>query len=126
MTETVRLRIRPVLLLLIAGLALCACLLRLWWAPDAFFRSYLPACLFWIGLPLGSLALLMIHRLTGGGWGVFIRPVLETSAGTLPVNAVLFLPLAFGLAHLYAWARPDWTVPATPGGQAVYLQPGFF
>jgi hypothetical protein len=68
----------------------------------------------------------MIHRLTGGGWGVFIRPVLETSAGTLPVNAVLFLPLAFGLAHLYAWARPDWTVPATPGGQAVYLQPGFF
>lgn len=126
MTETVRLRIRPVPLLLITGLALCACLLRLWWAPDAFFRSYLPACLFWIGLPLGSLALLMIHRLTGGGWGNFIRPVLETSAGTLPVNAVLFLPLAFGLARLYAWAGPDWTVPDTPGGQAVYLQPGFF
>jgi len=126
MTESVRQRIRPILPLLIAGIALFACLLRLWWAPEAFFRSYLPACLFWIGLPLGSLALLMIHRLTGGRWGVFIRPVIETSAGTLPVNAVLFLPLAFGLARLYAWARPDWTVPGIPGGQATYLRPGFF
>ncbi|MGX2040421.1 hypothetical protein ACWJKU_09860 [Methylocaldum sp. MU1018] len=117
---------RLVLLLLIAGAALAACLLRLWWAPEAFFRSYLPACLFWIGLPLGSLALLMIHRLTGGGWGAFIRPVLETSAGTLPVNAVLFLPLAFGLARLYVWAKPGWPAPAVSGGQAAYLRPGSF
>jgi hypothetical protein len=126
MTETVRLRIRPVLLLLVAGAAFGACLLRLWWTPDAFFRSYLPACLFWIGLPLGSLALLMIHRLTGGKWGSFIRPILEASAGTLPVNAVLFLPLTFGLARLYAWAGPDWTALAISGGQASYLRPGFF
>ncbi len=126
MTETARVRLRPVLLLLVAGVAFGACLLRLWWAPDAFFRSYLPACLFWIGLPLGSLALLMIHRLTGGGWGSFIRPILEASAGTLAVNAVLFLPLAFGLARLYAWAGPDRTALAISGGQASYLRPGFF
>ncbi|HYE34582.1 hypothetical protein [Methylocaldum sp.] len=126
MTERSHRRMPPILLLLIAGAALCVCLFRLWWAPEAFFRSYLPACLFWVGLPLGSLALLMIHRLTGGGWGVFIRPVLETGAGTLPVNAVLFLPLPFGLAHLYAWARPDWMALNIPGGQATYLQAGFF
>jgi hypothetical protein len=112
--------------LAVGGIAFVLCLLRLGWSPDAFFRGYLPACLFWIGIPVGSLALLMIHRLTGGAWGIFIRPVLAASAGVLPVNVLFFIPLIFGLARLYVWAEPGWPPAGVAGGKAVYLQPGFF
>jgi hypothetical protein len=36
-----------------------------------------------------------------------IRRLLESAAGTLPVVALLFVPLLFGLHDLYVWARPD-------------------
>jgi hypothetical protein len=118
---------RPVWIALAVGvIALLLSLLRLASSPEAFFRSYLPAWLFWIAIPVGSMAWLMIHRLTGGGWGVFARPVLAAGAGALPVNALLFLPLAFGLGHLYAWAGPQRAAAQLAGGKAVWLQPGFF
>ena len=46
----------------------------------------------------------MLHHLTGGGWGFVIRRILEAAFGTLPLLALLFLPLLFGLHHLYPWA----------------------
>jgi hypothetical protein len=117
---------RPVGIALAVGvIALFPSLLRLASSPEGFFRSWLPACLFWIGIPLGSMAWLMIHRLTGGGWGVFARPVLAAGAGVLPVNLLLFLPLAFGLGSLYGWAGPD-RAAELAGGKAVWLRPGFF
>ena len=75
--------------------------------PRQFFFSYLFAFLFWMGLPLGSLCILMLHYLTGGGWGYTIRRFLEANISTLPLMAVLFIPFFFGLKHLYPWARPD-------------------
>ena len=50
-----------------------------------FFRSYLIAFLFWIGITLGSLALLMVQHLTGGRWALVIRRILE--AGTPHASA---------------------------------------
>jgi hypothetical protein len=75
--------------------------------PDRFFRSYLVAWQFWLGLPLGALGLLMIHNLTGGEWGLVIRRPLEAMAGTLPVMAVLFLPVLLGLGRLYEWTHGE-------------------
>ncbi len=72
----------------------------------AFF-SYLIGFVFWAGVALGSLAIAMLHQMTGGNWGVVIRRLLESSARTLPLLAVLFLPLVFGLTALYEWARPE-------------------
>jgi hypothetical protein len=69
----------------------------------AFFRSYLVACNFWLGIALGGLAIVMIHHLTGGGWGRVIRRLLESATRTLPVLALLFVPLLFGLHDLYKW-----------------------
>jgi len=73
--------------------------------PAQFFRSYLMAYMFWLGLALGCLAILMLHHLVGGLWGVVIRRGLEASTRLLPLLAVLFVPLLFGLSDLYAWAR---------------------
>ncbi len=75
--------------------------------PTQFLRSYLVAFLFWTGLALGCLALLMIHTVTGGRWGAAIRRLLEAGIGLLPLLAVAFLPIAVGIRTLYPWARPE-------------------
>jgi Ni/Fe-hydrogenase subunit HybB-like protein len=61
-----------------------------------------------LGLALGSLGLLMLQHLTGGHWGIVIRRPLESATRTLPLLAVLFLPIAFGMKYLYgAWLDPE-------------------
>ncbi|HEY2159598.1 MAG TPA: hypothetical protein VGH33_28500, partial [Isosphaeraceae bacterium] len=50
-----------------AGLAACAGAGLVW--PRAFFPAYLVAYLFWVGIALGSISLLLLHNLTGGQWG---------------------------------------------------------
>lgn len=75
--------------------------------PEQFYRSYLVGFLFWIGITLGSFSIAMLHHLTGGGWGIVIRRVLEAASRTLPLMALAFLPILLGLPHLYLWARPE-------------------
>src|SRR5436190_21588751 len=71
-----------------------------------FFRSYLWAFLFWLSIALGCLPLLMLYHLVGGAWGFTIRRIIESGARTLPLMAILFIPIAFGVHHLYDWSRP--------------------
>jgi hypothetical protein len=90
-------------------------------------HAYLVAYVFWLGIALGSLALLMVQHLTGGAWGMVIRRVLEGSTRTLPLMAVLFLPLVAGVRELYGWARP--TVVASDAllqHKQAYLNVSFF
>lgn len=75
--------------------------------PTQFFRSYLFAFLFWTGIGLGCLSILMLHHLTGGIWGLVIRRLLEAGARTLKVSALLFVPLVFGLSRIYLWAQDE-------------------
>jgi hypothetical protein len=96
--------------------------------PAQFFQSYLVAFIFWTMVALGCLALMMLHHLSGGGWGLVIRRLLEAAARTLPVMAILYLPiLVFGLQYVYEWARPD-VVAADPilRHKAPYMNPWFF
>jgi hypothetical protein len=85
--------------------------------PTQFFRSYLLGYLYWVGIPLGSMAILMMHHLVGGGWGYIIRRPLEAAGRTIPAMAILFLPMFFGLPRLYLWAQPA-AVAADPVLQA--------
>ena len=62
-----------------------------------FFHAYLVGFIFWIGITLGSLALLMLQHLTGGAWGLIIRRVLEAATRTLPLMVILFIPILVGL-----------------------------
>ncbi len=68
-----------------------------------FFRAYLVGWTFWTGISVGSLALLMLQHMTGGGWGFVIRRVLEAATRLLPVMAVLFIPIILGAHSLYEW-----------------------
>jgi hypothetical protein len=91
------------------------------------FRSYLFAYVFWLAIPMGCMAILMLHHLTGGWWGYPIRRLLEAGTRTFVWMAALFLPVLAGMKHLYKWAQPA-QVAADPLLQykRPYLNPGFF
>lgn len=92
-----------------------------------FFHAYLVGFIFWTGLTAGSLALLMLQHLTGGGWGIVIRRVLEASTRTLPLILILFVPIAFGLKYIYPWTDPQvMGVSEALKTKAHYLNPAFF
>jgi hypothetical protein len=93
-----------------------------------FFHAYLVGFIFWTGITVGSLALLMLQHLTGGAWGLIIRRVLEASTRTLPLILLLFVPVVVGLNQIYPWtnrAEMD-QVPALREKAAHYLNPPFF
>ncbi len=96
---------RVALVVGVIGLGLCAVGYSA--SHEQFFRAWLIAYLFWLGVSLGSMAWMMVHHLSGGQWGVVTRRIFEASSRTLPLMALAFLPIAFGVSYLYPWARPD-------------------
>jgi hypothetical protein len=75
--------------------------------PDQFFRSWLLGFLFCLGLTMGSLSLLMLQH--------------------LPIVALLFIPILFGLPRVFEWAQPDLvSKDLILQKKAPYLNTGFF
>lgn len=92
-----------------------------------FFHAYLVGFTFWIGISVGSLALLMLQHLTGGAWGLVIRRVLEASTRTLPLMILLFIPIVIGLKQIYPWTHAEeMNTAALQEKAAKYLNPSFF
>jgi hypothetical protein len=92
--------------LVIGVIGLAGCVIGWIMTPRDFFVAYLFGEVFFIGLSLGSLCLLMIHHLTNGYWGYGVRRFLEAAVGNLPLLALLFVPIFFGLSELYPWRHP--------------------
>ncbi len=91
---------------MIVGLAASA--IAAWQAlanPAIFYPAYLTAYLYFLALALGSLAIAMIHALSGGAWGAAIHRPLEAAIATLPLLAVLGVPLAASLSFVYPWTQ---------------------
>jgi hypothetical protein len=105
-------------------IALIALFVGGWFQSRHFFASYLYAYFFWLGLAIGCAIITMIHHLTGGKWGHPIRRFLEAGVATLPLMALLFVPILFGLRDLYPWARPE--IPAELIKKGAYLNRAFF
>jgi hypothetical protein len=93
---------------LVSGLV-CLVLSGIGFALDRrqFYISYLFGYTYWLGLALGCLGVSMMHHLSGGQWGFVTRRFLEAGYLTLPMLAVLFVPIGMGLRELYPWARPE-------------------
>ena len=92
--------------LMIGGVFAAISLVLAFIRPDEFYRAYLLGFMCWLGVALGSMAIVMIRHLTGGGWGTVIRRILGAAMRTLPLLAVLFIPVILGIRRLYIWAQP--------------------
>jgi hypothetical protein len=96
------------------------------WNPVLFFRAYLIAFCFLLSLGAGSLAILMLQHLTGGGWGLMLRRFLESGTRTLPLLAIFAIPVLVGVTQgLYPWTK-DAEIEALGNKVTFYLNPPFF
>jgi hypothetical protein len=65
--------------------------------------------------------------LSGGAWGELLRHPLLAAARTLPLQALLAIPLLVGLPALYPWANPEAGAhDSMLRDQGWYLAPTFF
>jgi len=99
-------------------------------APRQFFVAYLAAYAFAVTIAVGALLFLMICHAMRATWPVALRRLVEATVGTLPLLAILFVPLLFGLRSLYPWLRPE-SIADEHERQLVlhklpYLNPSFF
>jgi hypothetical protein len=74
---------------------------------ERFMRSYLVAFIFWLGISSGCLAAMMLHRLTGGTWGIALTRVAQRASALIPLMALMFIPIALEVPRLYIWAQPE-------------------
>lgn len=95
--------------------------------PEQFFFSWLVAFVFFLSIALGGLFFVLTHFVTKAAWSVVVRRLAENVMGTLPLFIVLFIPILFGMKHLYHWTHPE-AVAHDPllQGKAAYLNTPFF
>ncbi len=91
----------------IVGIAgACVCVLGALGSWEQFLQCYLFAYVFWVGVTLGCMALMLLHHMVKSRWGLPIVRAAEAGAGNLWFMAVLFLPILAGVGALYPWAKP--------------------
>ena len=95
--------------------------------PKQFAFSWLVAFLFFLSLALGALFFVLIHFATQAGWGIVVRRLAENTMGTLPLFALLFVPVTLGMGELFPWIHgiaegKDHVL----NGKAPYLNTSFF
>jgi len=109
--------------LVVGGAAALATAAMAFFDPAQFFQSYLVAFVWVFGVALGCFGLMAIHHLSSGAWGLMIRRILEAATRTIPLLAILFVPIPLGMRSLYVWARPG---APEEGFRAMYLTPRGF
>lgn len=101
--------------------------------PAQPLRSWLFGWVFWLGVSLGSLGIIMMHHLLGGGWGYLIRRFGEAASMCIPVLGILFVPIILSVwipsqhVLLYPWAnRYEMAHDAVMRHKANFLNPTFW
>lgn len=113
----------PGLVLAVVGTVLAAAFgLRDEASRSMFFHAYLVAFLFYLTITLGALFFVVLHHLARAGWSVTLRRLAESLSANMMLLALLFLPVLFGMGHIYEWWSPkanEAKVSATSEGKAV-------
>ena len=56
-----------------------------------------------LSLPLGSLFFVLVQYITRASWSVTVRRVAELFMRTMPIFAVLVIPLVLTIGQLFPW-----------------------
>jgi len=89
-------------------------------------HSWLVAFVFFLSLALGSHLFVLTLFASKAGWGVVVRRTAESVAATLPLFALLFVPVFVFVGHLYHWAEPAASADPLLRWKQPYLNTGFF
>ncbi len=89
----------------VGGVGLLVWAVGCYFNPETALRGWLLGFIFWAGIGIGGLGILLLQYLTGGAWGVVIRRVVEACSRTIPLLALLFVPIAVGMFKLYDWTH---------------------
>jgi hypothetical protein len=89
----------------LAGAALAAALLVVIAVFDAKAAAsgWLVGFVFCAEILVGSLTLVMMHRLTGGRWAEIIAPATEPATAAVPLLVLVAIPLFLAIPELYPW-----------------------
>jgi len=69
--------------------------------------NYLIAFTFMISIGVGALFLIALEYIVGAHWSVPIRRVVEFIAATIPLLAIIVIPLLFNIGELFHWSHAD-------------------
>jgi hypothetical protein len=111
-------------LALAALISVIACVAGYLNDPVRFHQSYIVAFTYVAAAGLGAFFFVMVQYLTGSAWSVTMRRIMENLMITLPVGAILFIPIAFGLKDIYPWM--DRAANPFAGTKRAYLTENFF
>jgi hypothetical protein len=108
----------------VVGLGLAAALAG---GTAQFYFSWLVSYLYFLSIALGALFFVLVHTVTRAAWGVALRRVAENIMATLPIFAVLFIPIWLGRHSLYEWTHAEVvSANAILAGKSPFLNEGFF
>jgi hypothetical protein len=68
---------------------------------EDFFFSFHVSYLYFLSIALGGLFFVLVQFATRAGWSVLLRRFAENIMGTLPLFALLFIPMIFGMHSLF-------------------------
>lgn len=92
-------------------------------------QSYHYGLIFWLFLALGGLGLTLLHHTVKGKWGLPLIRMFESSAMTLPLVALLFIPILLpeGMHALFEWTHEEAKSDRVLQGKAFWLNTtGFY
>lgn len=110
---------------IVGGLGCLLWLMGIAVARHIAFQSYWFAWLFWNGIGLGALSILMTHILSGGAWGNIVRPAIRAAIFTIPLMALLMVPVFFSMGDVFPWATVHGLDASMPHKRAYLTVPWF-
>lgn len=90
----------------LGALGIIGCIVGAIMDPAAFCRAWLCSYLFWLGLPLAGITLVLVHDLSGGDWMATARPSLDAAIATMPLASLAGILAFIALPSLYPWTHP--------------------
>jgi len=94
---------------------------------ELFQWSFHTSYMYYLSMALGCLFFVLVQFATRAGWSVVVRRFAETYAATLPLFAVLFIPVVMSLHTVFHhWTSEEAQKDPVVIAKAAYLNESFF
>lgn len=111
----------------LGAVGLIASLVGYFLDADQFFFSYLVSFVFFTGIALAALLMVMLHHITRSSWGVLVRRISESFTANIWIWGIFLIPVILGIHNLYHWSHEEAVIAdKILKGKSGYLNTPFF